>query len=240
MEQTLNVNVQGVSGETSTLLIGQANKPKEPAKLVVSGDFSAVGNFLKVKREHANDLQEIKPENAIVICDYDNLTIRLLTNPNDVDGTEITGKAEYSNELKEFGINQGKFFRREELIKILRYNRRFFPNKEENAKLLSSYQNFTASVKKDISDNSDQRGNVGRTFNKQIKTDIAESFVIEIPIFKGESPVSFPVEICLEDNDSGVRFWFESVELSELLEAKRAELFQRELEYCKGLAIIYK
>ncbi|PIF44329.1 hypothetical protein CLU96_1273 [Chryseobacterium sp. 52] len=240
MDQKINLNVQGLSGEPTTLFIGQANTPKEPTRLVVAGDFSAVGNFLKVKLKQANGFQEIKPENAIVICDYDNLSIKLETNPNDEYGTVISGKAEYSNELKEFGINQSKFFRREELIKILRYNRRFFPNKEENAKLLSSYQNFTASVKKDISDNSDTRGNIGKTFNKQIKTDIAESFVIEIPIFKGESAVSFPVEICLEDNDSGVRFWFESVELAELLEIKRNELFQRELEYCEGLAVIYK
>ncbi|MDV7696260.1 YfdQ family protein [Chryseobacterium soli] len=240
MESKINVIVENTSDTVSTLLIGNANTPKEPIKLVVSGDFSAVGNFLKVKLKDANSFQEIKTENAIVICDYDSLTIKLQTNPNDINGTEITGKAEFSNELKEFGINQGKFYRREELIKILRYNRRFFPNKEENAKLLHSYQNFTASVKKDISQNSDMRGNVAQAYNKQIKTDIAESFVIEIPIFKGEGPVSFPVEICLEDNDSGVRFWFESVELSELLEIKRFELFQRELEFCKGLAIIYK
>ncbi|WP_374464164.1 hypothetical protein [Chryseobacterium sp.] len=240
MDQKINLNFQSASGETSTLFIGEANTPKEPTKLIVSGNFSAVGNFLKVKLEQANSFQEIKPENAIVTCDVDNLSIKLETNPNDEYGTVITGKAEYSNELKEFGINQSKFFRREELIKILRYNRRFFPNKEENAKLLSSYQNFTASVKKDIAENSDMRGNIARNFNKQIKTDIAETFVLQIPIFKGEQPVSFPVEICLEDNDSGVRFWFESVELAELLEIKKTELFQRELEYCKGLAIIYK
>jgi hypothetical protein len=239
MEQKINLNVQS-SGETSTLFIGQANTPKEPVKLVINGDFSAVGNFLKIKLKEANSFQEIKPENAVVICDYDNLTIKLQTNPNDVYATEITGKADYSNELQEFGINQGKFYRREELIKILRYNRRFFPNKEENAKLLHSYQNFTASVKKDISQNSDLRGNVGQNYLKQIKTDIAESFVLEIPIFKGEKPVSFPVEICLDENDSGVRFWFESVELAELLDVKRAELFQRELANCEGLAIIYK
>lgn len=239
MEPKINLNLQNAPAK-SVLYIGEANKPKEPVKLVVSGDFSAVGNFIKVKRDQANDFQAINTKNAIVTCDFDNLTIKLQTNPNDEYGTEVTGKGEYSNELKEFGINQSKFYRREELIKILRYNRRFFPNKEENAKLLSSYQNFTASVKKDIAENSDTRGNVGKTFNKQITTGIAESFVIEIPIFKGEPAVSFPVEICLEDNDSGVRFWFESVELTELLEVKRHELFARELQHCDGLAVIYK
>jgi len=237
MKPELNLTV---SGKESTILIGTANTPDLPERLSIVGNFSSVGNFLKIKKSSANQFQEIKPENAIVTCDFDNLTIKLQTNPNDVNGTVVEGKAEYSNELKEFGINQGKFFTRESLIKILRYNRRFFPNKEENAKLLSSYQNFSASVKKDISDNSDLRGNAARSFTKQIKTDIAENFVLEIPIFKGESPVSFPVEICIEENDSGVRFWFESVELAELLEVKKDALFERELQFCEGLAIIYK
>lgn len=229
-----------VSGTESTILIGTANTPTLPEKLKISGNFTSVGNFIRIKKENANSFQKILTENAIVTCDFDNLTIKLETNPNDIYATVVVGSAEYSNELKEFGINQNKFFTRDSLIKILRYNRRFFPNKEENAKLLSSYQNFTASVKKDITDNSNLRGNVARSFNKEIKTDIAENFVLEIPIFKGEPPVSFPVEICLEENDSGVRFWFESVELAELLEIKKEELFRRELEHCEGLAIIYK
>lgn len=237
MKPELNLTV---SGKESTILIGTANTPDLPERLSIVGNFSSVGNFLKIKKSSANQFQEIKPENAIVTCDFDNLTIKLQTNPNDVNGTVVEGRAEYSNELKEFGVNQGKFFSRETLIKILRYNRRFFPNREENAKLLSSYQNFSASVKKDISANTDLRGNAERSFNKQIKTDIAESFVLEIPIFKGEDSVSFPVEICIEENDSGVRFWFESVELAELLEVKKDALFERELQFCEGLAIIYK
>ncbi len=235
--QELNLNV---SGTESTILIGTANTPDLPEKLSIAGNFASVGNFLKVKKKNANGFQEILTENAIVTCDFDNLWIKLETNPNDIYATEVIGKADYSNELKEFGVNQGKFFNRESLIKILRYNRRFFPNKEENAKLLSSYQNFTATVNKNISENSDLRGNATKFHGKQIKTDIAESFVLEIPIFKGEKPVSFPVEICIEENDSGVRFWFESVELAELLEIKKEELFNRELQHCEGLAIIYK
>lgn len=237
MKPELNLSV---SGTESTILIGTANTPELPVKLEISGNFSSVGNFLKVKKEHANEQQKILTENAIVTCDFDNLTIKLETNPNDVNATVVIGKAEYSNELKEFGVNQNKFFSREALIKILRYNRRFFPNKEENAKLLSSYQSFAATVNKNIAENSDMRGNSSKFHGKQITTDIAESFVLEIPIFKGERPVSFPVEICIEDNDSGVRFWFESVELAELMEIKKEELFNRELLHCEGLAIIYK
>ena len=237
MESEVKVNV---STDNGIVLIGKANTPKEPQSINIQGDFTAVGNYLRIKNKTANSLQEIKPENSIVICDFENLTIQLQTNPNDVLATIITGKAEFSKEYKDFGINQAKFFNREQLIKLFRFNRRYFPNKEENANLLGAYQNFVASVNKNIADNSDQRGNQSRQFNKTVKTDLPEHFVVEIPVFKGEQPVSFPVEICIEDNDSGVRFWFESVELDELIQAKKEEMFKRELSECQDLAIIYK
>lgn len=227
-------------GDKGVILVGTANTPKEPKALDVQGDFTAVGNYLRIKYERANPFQEIRPENAIVICDFDNLTIQLQTNPNDITSTTVTGRAEFSKEYKEFGINQSKFYNREQLIKLFRFYRRYFPNKEENANLLGAYQNFTASVNKNIADNSDLRGNRNSQFQKTVRTDLPESFVVEIPVFKGEEPVSFPVEICIEDNDSGVRFWFESVELDELIQSKKEEMFARELEQCKDLAIIYK
>lgn len=239
MDQELKVNIATEGAET-TLLIGKANTPKEPTKLVVNGDFSSVSNYLKVKSKSASSFQFVSPERTIVICDKEKLTISLLTDPNDPDAAEVNGKAEFSKELIEFGVNQNKFFTKEQLVKIIRYNRRFFPNKLENADLLAAYQNFTASVNKKIQDNSDLRGNHDNHFKKTVKTDLPENFVLEIPIFKGEKAVSFPVEICMEDYDSGIRFWFESVDLAELIATKTDEIFERELKSCEDFAIIFK
>lgn len=239
MDQELKVNIATEGAET-TLLIGKANTPKEPTKLVVSGDFSAVSNYLKVKSKSANSFQAVSPERTIVICDKEKLTIELLTDPNDPDATEIRGKAEFSKELNTFGINEAKYFTREQLIKLIRFNRRFFPNKEENANLLSAYQNFSASVNKNIQEESDLRGNRNNQFQKKVNTSLPENFVLEVPIFKGEKPVTFPVEICMEDYDAGMRFWFESVTLSEMIAEKTDELFDRELESCKEFAVIFK
>lgn len=226
--------------ETTTILVGKANTPDLPQKVVLKGDFTAVSNFMKVKNNDANDFQTISKQGSIVICDKENLTIQLFTDPNDKNATEITGKAEFSKELQMFGINESKFFNREQLIKLFRFNRRFFPNKEENANLLMTYQNFTATVNKNIQEDSDLRGNKNNQFQKKVNTSLPENFVIEVPIFKGEKAVSFPVEICMEDYDSGIRFWFESVELSELVATKTDELFNRELKSVEGLAIIFK
>lgn len=239
MEQELKLNITAEGAET-TILIGRANTPKQPNKLSVSGDFSAVSNYLEVKQRSANSFQAVSPETTIVLCDKEKLTIELFTDPNDPNATEVRGKAEFSKELLEFGVNQNKFFTKEQLVKIIRYNRRFFPNKLENADLLAAYQNFSASVNKNIQDKSDLRGNRDSQFQKTVNTSLPESFVLEIPIFKGEKSASFPVEICMEDYDSGIRFWFESVDLSELIATKTDEIFERELKSCENFAIIFK
>lgn len=239
MDQELKINVS-TEGNENVILVGKANTPKEPNKLIIVGDFSAVSNYLKVKSVTASDFQAVSPEKTVVLCDKESLTIELLTDPNDPNATEVKGKAEFSKELQTFGINEARYFSREQLIKLIRFNRRFFQNKEENANLLSAYQNFTASVNKNIQEESDLRGNKNNQFQKKVNTSLPESFVLEVPIFKGERPVSFPVEICMEDYDSGIRFWFESIDLAELIAIKTDELFERELDSCSKFAVIFK
>lgn len=235
----VNLNVKSEEG-TSTILFGTANTPEKPKKLIIIGNFQSVGSFIKSKLAAANSFQEIKAENAIVTCDVEHLTIKLETNPNDVYATEVTGTAEFSDELAQFGVNQNKFYNREQLIKLFRFNRRFFPNKEENQKLITAYQSFKASVSKEFSVDSDQRGNHNVNSNKVVKTGLPEEFILAIPIFKGGETATFPVEICIEENDSGCRFWFESIELAELIEKRKEKLFKEEVKHCDGLTIIYK
>lgn len=40
--------------------------------------------------------------------------------------------------------------------------------------------------------------------------------------------------------DAGARFWFESVELHELSQIEKEEIFKRELKAAAGLVVIYK
>lgn len=233
MEPEIKVNFSP-EGDIGTLLIGKANTPPLPQKLVIQGNFQSVSEFASKRMAVGEDVrsaqQEITPGWSVVICNNEQMTIKLLTDPNDEFATEVTGKAEYTDVFNEFGINQNKMFNREQLVKLIRFNRRYFPNKEEHANLLAKYQAFKAHVHKDLTDESDRRGNRNFGINKTVSSDLPETFVLKIPIFKGENDVSFPVEIALEENDSGVRFWFESVELSELLADMKDVMFDRELK----------
>lgn len=237
--QNINVSVEPKEG-VSTLLIGEALTPKEPKKLIINGNFRSVSEFVN-KRKDIGGLQSVNPTHSIVICNKDEMTIHLMTDPNNPFGTEVIGKAEYSEEFINFGINQNKFFNREQLIKLFKFNRRFFPNKEEYADLLYKYQKFSASVKKEIVADTDQRGNVNKQFQKDVTTDLPPQFLLNIPIFKEEMPSKFPVEICLEEYEGGVRFWFESVELHEILEEDKEAMFNFQINNnFKDLPIIFE
>lgn len=236
--QNINVSVEPKEG-VSTLLIGEALTPREPKKLIINGDFLSVSRFVN-KRIDIGGLQSVNPTHSIVICNKDEMTIHLMTDPNNPFGTEVIGKADYSDELINFGINQNKFFNREQLIKLFKFNRRCFPNKEENADLLHKYQKFSASVKKEIVADTDQRGNVNKQFQKDVTTDLPTHFLLEIPLFKRTQPLRFPVEICLEEFEGGVRFWFESVELHEILEAEKEKMFDIEITMLQNLPIVFE
>ena len=237
MEQNLNIKVEeGVK----TLLIGNALTPDKPQKLLVKGDINSVVEFVS-KRNNSNDLQKINPETSIIICDSDDMKIHLFTNPNDVFGTEVIGKSEFSEEYKSFGINETKFFSREALVKLLRFSRRFFPNTDEHQKILTAYQSFTAQVSKNIEASSDNRGNRNLVQNKTFQTQLPDNFLLKIPIFKNGSLYSFIVEICMEESDTGVRFWFESVELAELLQSIKESIFTEQIKNIDSkIPVIYQ
>ncbi|HUS00599.1 MAG TPA: hypothetical protein VMY77_02670, partial [Chitinophagaceae bacterium] len=61
-----------------------------------------------------------------------------------------------------------------------------------------------------------------------------------IPIFKGFDPVRFRVEVCLDVTEGSARFWFESVELHEIMIKQVDEIFDEELKSCEGFVIVNK
>jgi hypothetical protein len=63
---------------------------------------------------------------------------------------------------------------------------------------------------------------------------------MNLPIFKGQDPKRFMVEICLDVTDAAASFWFESVELSDLTELDGELILKEELESCADYVVIWK
>lgn len=243
---TLNLRLDAIEGNEIIIREGQALPPVAPKKIIISGDIKTVSSFI-AKRKPANSqlqadpgLQTINPDRALVTVDKEKLTILLQLDPENEYGTEVTAKLAFTPEIEQFCINKNKLFIREELIKLIRFNKIWFADPEAHDKLLKGYQSFTAEVNAKIGKDSDTRGNVDNSYKKTVNTSVPDSFVLNIPIFKGQDKRKFRVEIAIDATDASTRFWFESVELNDIIQIESEAILQEELKSCSDYVVIWK
>lgn len=235
--QDVNVTVKG---DTLTVLEGKILEQKPPEKISLSGDIKSVSGFLKIRAASGKGVQEIDKAKSVVIVDKKNLTIQLLIDPENHYGANVLGKLEKSDEITPFCINQVKTFSKEELVKLIKFNKLFFDDATKHSEMLMAFQKVSSTVNIKANDSSDDRGNKERAFVKEVTTNAPTEFILNAPIFKGFEPVRFRVEVCLDVTEGSVRFWFESVELHEVMQKKVDEIFSEELKSAQGFVIINK
>jgi len=234
-----NIKVVAAGGET-TVRTGQALPLKEPKQISISGDIKTVSNFLNVRKSLGSGLQTIDLSTAVILVDKKALTIQLLADPENFYGLEVLASLEKSEELKQFYINQVKTFTKDELVKLLKFNRLYFESADKHAQMLLAYQKVQSTVNIKANDSSDDRGNKERSFIKEVTSNAPTEFILNIPIFKNFPASKFRVEVCLDVSEGGARFWFESTELHEIMNAQVDDIISKELESAEGFVIIYK
>jgi hypothetical protein len=240
--QKLEMAVSNVNGMPITILEGKALEEKAPIKIQVSGDIKTVSSFIE-KRKVTDDagLQAINEDRALVIVNKEELSICLYLDPEDFYGTEIKAKLEMEPELLKFGIESGRKFSQQELIKLLKYGKRWFADPAAHETLLLAYMKLDVKVSANLTNIApDGRGNRSNTFEKNVTSNIPEDFILLIPIFKGQEPKKFRVEICLDSTDGSTKFWLESVELAELIQIESETILRKELESCSDYVVIWK
>lgn len=163
-----------------------------------------------------------------------------MIDPTDPYSGKVVGTLEDSEEVKPWHINQDKKFSKQELVKLLKFNRLFFEDKEKHAQMVSSFMAVSSTVNISANDSSDERGNKERNYIKKVTTDAPTKFELFMPIFKGFEPVRFDIEICLDVEDGNARFWLESVKLHEMRQEMVGLIINKELESAEGFVIIYK
>lgn len=243
--QKLELAVNNVDGKPITILDGKALEQQPPVKIEISGDIKSVASFIAKRKvpvfSDGASLQKINPDRAIVTVDKSDLSITLELDPENCYGTEVFAKLEMEPELLKFGIDTGKKYTQTELIKLLRRSKRFFFDAAAHEALLKAYMALDVKVTTDLkNDAPDNRGNRFNSFDKKITANIPEDFILNIPIFKGQPVKKFRVEIILDSTDGSTKFWFESVELEELIAIESEAILNKELESCADYVIIWK
>lgn len=237
--ENVTLKIEGSAGEI-ILREGEAAPPVVPRALSLSGDIRSVRTFIDRRRDNET-LQEVTTDHSIIQVNNASRTITLDTDPNSEYNSKVVGKLELSDELKVFRVNEGKVMTQKEIVEILKFNSPWFKDKDEWKSVYDAYRFFSYKAESEGSSNAkDGRGNSAASFSKAVQTNLPQTFVLKLPIFKGEDEKIFLVEICFDATDAGCRFWLESTELHELMIIERGLIFERELNGLDDLVIIYQ
>lgn len=243
--QNVYFQTEEFSGNELTVREGKALELKPPVKIAISGDIKTVRSFIEKRTSPFNSdnmgLQAINPDRALVTVDKAALSIVLELDPENVYGTEVTAKLEMEPELLKFKIETGEKLTQQQLIKLLKYGKRWFADLSDFETLLLAYMKLDVRVTADLTNDApDNRGNRANSFAKKVTSNIPEDFILNIPIFKGQDYKKFRVEIGLDSTDGSTKFWLESVELMELIQIESQRILEEELKSCADYVVIWK
>lgn len=236
----VKVNVTSADGDI-VIREGEALPLRHPEKIKISGNLKAVSSFLKNRTGNfsGHGLQKFNAATAIAKVNYEKGTVVLELDPNDPFGTVIQSNLMLDPNFEAFHINKNKLWSRVELVQFLKFQRRWFADPIKYQELLAAYLKLQVEVKANINQQHDDRGNRDYQLQKAVKSqNIPEKFLLTMPVFKGLESKSFWVDICLDTSDSDVKFWFESVEVAELIEIETKLLLDDEVKACEGIPVI--
>ena len=240
--ENLNLTIEKPEGGQLSIYTGQALPLREPNEVDISGNIHTLNNFLKVRKSEGAGIQKVDVKTALVTVDYNTKSISFQSNPESVYQTIIESDLEPTVELEQFSINKNKTFTKEELIKLFRHSRLFFRDPAKHTEIMDAFQKLNTHVSIGNNESQDTRGNKEKEFKKFVTTNAPTEFVLKIPIFQGFDSVEFRVEICLDVTEGSARFWFESVELTEIMQTQVKKIIDDGLKEAQeiGLVIIYK
>lgn len=241
--ENLTLKIDSTPGEL-TIRQGTAVAPlplKEPNIINVSGSIHAPASFLE-GRSGGYGSQAIDKTRALVIVNRDSRTITFKLDPENHYGATVKGSLKTTTELESYCINQEKKFSREQLIKLLKFSRIFFDDKQKHADVLTSLAKLRIKTESELRQENDNRGSKLQSFERNVidATGFVQYFNLFIPIYKGFDPVKFQVEICFEPSETGVLFWLESPELYEIMQSQLDKILADQLASFEGFVVIYE
>lgn len=214
---------------------GDAKKIYEPVRQNITGAITAPAEWLRVR----NSVKETDH----VIFNNTEMTIAFVYNERMPEGGAVMGALKYNPDLLAIlNLNMMNQYTPKELGALLKRNRVFFTDRDENSKMVTLLNNFTANVQSEIEANQDTRGNKKASFEKKVTTNMPAEFKLTMPIYVGFAPKTFRVEICFDTTESTVRCWMESPELHEISITERDRIITEQLKPFRdaGLAVIEK
>jgi len=259
MEKEVNVKVSAATGELKIfeeVRTGQLPAIKELITLIVLGNIMAPVQYLG----HMDAIKEAERDTCTPIiegfeypdCIDRSLThalvnlktqkIRLFVNKNKEynQGYQaiVSGQLMLSGDLDRFDINEEAEMSPRKMADKLKRLKIFFKDPNENREIVNALMNLVGKTSKDFTRAEDNRGTLKTSIDKKVTTNLPETFTLCLPLFEGFAPMTFQVEIGVDDRDGGLSVWLESTELFSLLIELRDSVIHAEVEKLEKAGIL--
>lgn len=234
------INISPAPGQdhlTLTLLEGQAPvklDEKEPIKCNIKGTLGAVQEYLS--KRVAKD--QFEQKDCHILVNRDEGTILFVFNEADAyTRGEVLGSLVINPKFQEFGINDSAVvWTPQELGMFFKMNRTYFPDRQENMKLVSELMNFTATVNNQIQRSMKENGDRTDNFSQVVNSNLPGSFKLRIPVLKGGPLEQIEVETFARISGREVAFILISPDAAALMEQIKFKEIEDQLSSIRDLA----
>jgi len=153
----------------------------------------------------------------------------------------VEDRIKVNERFRQFGINENKVWDVNDLGKLFKRRRKFFPNASENAKLVAQLLNFRGRLDKQMEKIKDTSArHFKQAVEAVVESDLAHSFTLKMPIYDGLPEVEFTVEIILEPRDNNIVVYLESLEVEELGESVMDEAVEEQLKAIRDKYTVFE
>jgi hypothetical protein len=224
--ETQKIEITAKEGVSELVIrTGEAIEVSNPTPLKLQGNIDSVSRFVK---KRVNDLDEGL---AHIEVSRKCLSVELTFNEtNPFTEGKVKGQLLFDEDFKEFEINTGKKRNPKDLADFLRMHRYCFEDSGAAMKIVAELKNIKAKINKQVENAQDNRANTRILFDQAVESNIPASFTLTLPVFKGEQPRKFNVEINLIARDADIDCVLESVEANDVIKVEGNKIIDRELK----------
>mgnify|MGYP001279811117 CR=1 FL=1 len=210
-----DINLTAKEGVSEIIVrTGDAPKVHDPVKYSFEGNISAPLEYFNARI--TADPKHFYSNLAVVEVNERDYKIILRRDPKDIFAETVSGQ--------------------------LKKNRIFFSAIADAMRIISDLQSLKVSAKSELEQSDDRRGNTKNVFVQSVETNMPVAFQLSMPIFNGDSSVSFSVEVSFDVSGQQVLCSLDSIELTEYERRRAHELLQEQAEQfiTSGIPVLYK
>lgn len=232
------LGVKNENGNVIEFRTAEAERIKYAHPLSVVGVISCPYEFYK-KRITDSGLHE-KTKCHILVDKTEGTILLVIDEKNGDDGTKVIGSIESNPFLDALNINDDTTFSANELGKMLKKNKMWFTNKDRCGEIIHNLMHFEGEWSTKVTTINSEKGFTKHSLERELKSKIDLNFDLTIAPFKGFPARTFPVDVMVTYEGSGLLFYLESLELMQIAMKDSGDEIEKQIKLFNNEICIFE